>query len=128
MFLNKQSLLEEIALKTDIVELESGNVMVTELSAADYLNMGKLCATNDYEKEGNIKVDVEKWDAAIIAYCVIDPDTKERVFCNDDIDMLKKTSHKKITKILVKAKELNGLLGDEGKDLAPTESDLNSGE
>jgi hypothetical protein len=128
MFLTKEELLQELRLETDIVELESGDVMVSELSAPDYLSMGKLCAINDFEVEGTIKVDVEKWDAAVIAFCVVDPDTKKRLYSNDDIEMLMKTSNKKTSKILEAAKRLNGMLGDEGKDLTPTESDLNSGE
>jgi hypothetical protein len=128
MNLTRDLLLKELECKTELVKLSSGDVLVAEYSATDHMNLCRLCATNDYEKEGVIKLDIEKFNAGKIAFCVVDVKTKERIFTDDDIPFLMKSSAKISAILIEKINQINGLTSDLGNDLKPIESDSVSGE
>ena len=128
--LNKKELLGALALKRGIVKLPEGDVLITEMSANDYLEMCNLSKVEGQEpdEKGAIQLDMKKFNPAILVYCVVDEEGK-RIFDEDDMEFLAaKTAQGPFMKIVQKAKELNGLMGDEGNDLELTKIDSSDGE
>jgi hypothetical protein len=127
MILNREGFLKETELKKEIVSLENGDVIVSEMSAEDYLELCQLCKLDGSDKEGSYKLDVKKFNPGLVAFCVVD-EKGDRIFLNEDIPLLSKRSQKQFSKIILKAQQLNGLIGDEGNDSEPTQTGSNSGE
>ena len=131
MLATKNDLFEELQLSTEIVTLSSGKeIIVTEITAPDYMELCKFCAIGDMkspDEDGNIKLDISKFNGALLAYCVVD-DKGERVFDDSDIDQLINSANKPLMNIVGVAKRLNGLSGTEEKSLGSTEGDSSTGE
>lgn len=128
MNLTRDMLLQELECKKELVKLPTGDVLVSEYSAVDHMKLCKLCATNDYEKEGTIKIDIDKFNAGKMVYCLLDPETKDRLFTEEDIPLLMKSSSKRATILLDKINEINGLNADLGNESGPIENNEISGD
>lgn len=130
MVLNKKKLLSAMALKTKTVKLPEGGVIVSEITADDYLEICNLSADGGIESadaQGNIKLNMKKFNAALMAYCVVD-EKGDRIFDNEDIPLLIKSSQKSFAIIMAGCKEMNGLVGTEGNASEPTEGGSSTGE
>ena len=128
--LNKEELIKAMSVKTAEVKLPEGTVLVSEISANDYLDMCDLSKMEGEEPDesGVVQLDMKKFNPAILVYCVVDVDGN-RMFNKDDMEFLsEKVAQAPFMKLVQKAKELNGLMGDEGNDSEPTEPTSSDGE
>ena len=111
MALNREELLGELKLKTEVVTLDDGSeVIVSEIGATDYIN---LWTSEAYSTED--KVDMAKFTPALIAYSVVD-DQGRRLFSDEDILSLGRSANGPFFKIAQVAKKLNGLSGEPAKN------------
>lgn len=122
MVLNRESILEAAKLKTEVVELEEGSVIVSEISALDYNEICELSKKPDCDE-----VDMKKFTPTLLAFGIVN-ENGERVFSNEDIPLLAKLAQKPFMKIADGVKRLNGLIGDEAKNSEAIPGDLNNGE
>ena len=127
MFLDKDAFLEATELKKEIMNLGSGKIIVSEMTAENYLELCELCKLEGSESEGSYKLDVKKFNPGLVAFSVVDEEGN-RIFSNEDIPILAKRSQKQFSPIVLKAQKLNGLVGDEGNDSEPTQNGSSSGE
>lgn len=129
MILNKKQLLTELALKTAKVALGKGEVIVSEIGATDYMDLCLLCAIDPVAAESDpsqVKVDTKKFNAALIAYAVVDGNGA-RIFDDEDVPMLMKSSQEPFRKIIESAIRLNGLSGTEGNGSEATKGASSTG-
>lgn len=130
MILNKKQILAATALKTKTVPLPEGGVIVSEITADDYLEICTLAADGGIESadaQGNVKLDMKKFNAALMAYSIVDA-KGARIFDDSDIPLLIKRSQKSFSLIMKDIKELNGLTGTEGNASEPTKGGSSTGE
>lgn len=128
MALTREQLLDESVLETAVVQLPIGEVIVTEISAPDYIEICELSKKDGTDTvDGTMQIDMRKFDPALLAFGIIDVEGN-RVFSNDDIPLLAKRSMKKFEPALKKLKEMSGLLRDSGNESEPTLSGSISGE
>lgn len=113
--LNKAALMQVLEPKTEKVKLGKGEVIVSEIGAADYIRIWTDEAYQD--KDGN--TDMTKFTPALVAYCVVN-EKGERVFSDDDIPALARSSHGPFHEIARVARRLNGLAGGEVKNSKPS--------
>lgn len=128
--LNKEELMGAMSLKTAEVELPEGVVLVSEISAGKYLDMCDLSKLDGEEvgEDGTMQLDMKKFNPAILVYCVVDAEGN-RIFDENDMEFLStKAAQVPFMKLVQRAKELNGLIGDEGNDSEPTETPSSDGE
>lgn len=128
--LNKEELISAMSLKTAEVGLPEGTVLISEISANDYLDMCDLSKMEgvDADDNGVIQLDMKKFNPAVLVYCVVDAEGN-RIFDKGDMEFLSaKAAQGPFMKLVQKAKELNGLIGDEGNDSEPTELTSSDGE
>jgi len=111
MPLNKAEILNEMRLKTELVEISKGKeVIVSEIGAADYI---KLWTSTSGDKDGH--VDMAEFSPKLVAFCVVD-EKGERIFSEDDIPALIRSSNKVFEKLAEVARRLNGISGEEAKN------------
>ena len=94
--LDKKAIFGEMKLKTRIVPLKTGTVLISELPADKYLEMLETCSTVDKvnkDAEGNpkVEIDMKKFNPALVAYCVVD-ENGDRIFDDSDIELMAKSS------------------------------------
>lgn len=118
MLLNKNELLAMGALKTEVVTFNDKQVRVSEIAATDYSKIWKDCVlSDDLDKP---RIDVAKFNALLLVYCLVDEDGN-RIFADEDVDCFARYAQAPFSKMVIAAKKLNGLMGDEGNDSEPTE-------
>lgn len=117
--LNKAELLNEMRLKTEIVELDGGEVMVSEIGAADYI---RLWSENQLAGATDGSIDMAKFTPALVALSVVD-DKGNRIFSDDDVALLSRSSHGPFLKLAAAARKVNGLTGDAVKNSEPSPAD-----
>jgi len=134
MALDRSSLLNAMKLKTETVEIEGGEVIVSEIGAADYI---KLWSDPKNQKDTGEKVlkegkeeavmviDMAKFTPALIAYSVVD-DAGNRLFSDEDVTLLARSSQGIFLKIAEASRRINGLSGEETKNSSETEADSSS--
>ena len=128
MGLSRQELLDGSVLETAVVSLPIGEVIVTEISAPDYIEICELSKKDGTDVvDGSMQIDMRKFDPALLAFGIIDEEGN-RIFTNDDSPLLAKRSMKKFEPALKKLKEMSGLLRDSGNESEPTLSGSTSGE
>jgi len=120
---NKNSLLEAGKLKTETVDINSKGVIVTELTAMDYMDVLNSPLCNDAAGE---------WDGTIFmslltAHCIVD-DKGNRIYADADAASLRSMSTPIYNKIVAAVKRLNGLTGDETKNSEPSLTESGSSE
>ena len=131
MLATKNDLFEELKLSTETVTLSSGKeVIVSEITAPDYMELCNLCAIGDMQSpdaNGNIKLDIGKFNGTLLAYCVVN-NKGERIFDDSDIEKLINSANKPLMQIVDVAKRLNGLSGKEEKASELIEGGSSTGE
>ena len=100
MALDRTALLKAMHLKTETVEIEGGEVIVSEIGAADYIKLWSdpknQKATGekvikDGKEEDVMVIDMSKFTPALIAYSVVD-EAGERLFTDEDVAVLGRSS------------------------------------
>lgn len=129
MIRTKEDLLKDLELSIKTVTLKSGKqICVSEIGASDYMRMCELCASDDgADQNGNLKVDMRKFNAGIIAFSLVDP-LGNRLFEDSDIPLLENKARPLITEMADIAKRVNGLFSEEGNESEPTEGGSTTGE
>lgn len=111
MILNRTELLNELQLKTEVVELSEGKeVIVSEIGASDMID---LWEATEIKKDGS--VDVAQFGPLLVARAVVD-EAGERILTEDDVSTLVNSSRNIFDKILEAASRLNGVTGKEAKN------------
>jgi len=131
MALDRTALLKAMQLKTETVEIEGGEVIVSEIGAADYIKLWSdpknQKATGekvikDGKEEDVMVIDMSKFTPALIAYSVVD-EAGERLFTDEDVAVLGRSSQGIFLKLAEKARKMNGLSGNESKNSEPIVAD-----
>ncbi len=111
MALTRAELLNEMRLETEIVKISEGKeVIVSQIGAADYI---RLWTDPDSQTDGT--VDMAKFTPKLVAFCVVD-EKGEKLFKEEDIPLLARSSQVVFDKICEVARRLNGLVGEEEKN------------
>jgi hypothetical protein len=104
--MNKAEILEEMELKTETVKLGKGEMIVSEIGAADYI---RLWTKPDFRMDDDPdRVDMSKFTPALIAYSVVD-EKGNRLFTDEDIPNIASWPQGRFTEIAQIARRLNGL-------------------
>jgi hypothetical protein len=121
-------------LKTEVVEIEGGEVIVSEIGAADYIKLwsdpknqkdtGEK-VLKDGKEEPVLVIDMSKFTPALIAYSVVD-EAGNRLFSDADVDAVARSAQGIFLKIAEAARRINGLSGEEQKNSVETESESSS--
>lgn len=101
MILNKEQILSELKLRTEEVQLVSGSVLMSELSAADYFDLYASLS------EGG-EIDTVGFSQALVARCVVD-EQGQHLFDQSETELLHKGSFTVFEKLSAAARRLNGL-------------------
>lgn len=111
MFLNRADLLKTLEPKKETVEIDGGDVIITEIGASDLIG---LYSNEDFLNESGSLI-MNKFTPALVAKCVVD-EAGNRIFSDSDIPLLEKASATQFAKIAAVARRLNGLAGTETKN------------
>jgi len=114
--LNRDEILESGKLKTEVVELEKGSVIVSELSGDVYMEVCKLSRKEDLDE-----IDMQKFQPLLICAAIVD-ESGNRIFSKDDVEIIKGRSKDFYFKILSVANKLNGLSGSAEKNSDDSQS------
>jgi hypothetical protein len=105
MVLDREALLQAMELKTERVQIGDGEVIITEIGAADYIAL-----YSDPALQTDGAVDMAKFSPALVARSVID-EQGNRIFTDEDIAAIGKGSVSVFEKLAATARRLNGLSG-----------------
>ena len=129
--LNKLEILSEGSLKTEAVVLNSGEVIVSQIGGADYINLytdpknqkktGNKVLRNGIE-EDETELDMARFTPALIAYSVVD-EAGNRIFADDDIPAIARFATEKYLKLADACRKINGLSGEEVKNSEDSQND-----
>ena len=133
MVLDKKSFMDTVKLATEEVEIKEGKtVIVSEIGAQDYIKLWTQCSdeTGEIDEKGNkkTKINMTKFTPALVCYSIIDPETGDRMFADDEIHIIARLPQSDFTKIAEVANKLNGLAGDEKIVSTPIQEENNGGE
>jgi len=120
MVLDRSSLLNELRLKTELVKLDNGDVIMTELSGPDYMKLYTDPA-NRKMVDGVETMEMGRFQAALIVYGAVD-DKNQRIFKDEDIDAVMRGANGVFFKLAEAARKLNGMTGEEVKNSKETEA------
>lgn len=109
--LDKKSLLKALELKKETVVIEGGEVIVTEITATEYMDVYESPGAKNDKGE----FDGVKFSALLAARCIVDA-KGNRLFADEEADLLRNGSSSVFSKISAVVKRLNGLAGDEAKN------------
>lgn len=113
--LNREELFEEGALKTEVVTLKKGDVIVSQIGAADYITLWSDPKNQKKDETGKDIIDMARFTPALLAYSVVDA-SGNRLFTEADVDRLAKFAQEPFLKLADVARRLNGLSGEEVKN------------
>lgn len=102
--LGKAAILKAMALKKETVEVEDGQILLTEVSASEYMEV----FNSDAAKDDKGEFDGTRFTSLLATRCIVD-DEGNRVFADDDAETLRNGSTAIYTKIALAVKRLNGL-------------------
>lgn len=133
MAMNRNSILEAMKLKTETVMLGDETVIVSEIGASDYIKLWtdpkNQKVVGDQIVNGvtvpKTEVDMSRFTPALIAYAVVD-EAGNRVFGDDDIEVLARSSQGPFMKLAEVVRKLNGLTGEEVKNSEDSQLELPS--
>lgn len=109
MALDRNSLINLLALKKETVTLPEGEVIVSEIGAADYIRLW----TDPANQGEDGKADMAKFTPALVARCLVDANG-DRLFSDADAEMLGKSAIGPFNALAAAARRLNGLSGEAG--------------
>lgn len=124
MALDRSSLLAEMRLKTEVVKMEAGDVIMSELSGPDYMKL-YTDPLNKKTVDGVEVMEMGRFQAALIVYGAVD-DAGNRIFKDEDIDVVGRGSQTTFFRLAEAARKLNGMSGEELKNSNETESENSS--
>ena len=122
-FLSKKEILAAKNLKTETVEVPElgGQVMIREMTAADRDSW----EFEQLKKNGkSYSVNFENLRAKLIVRCVVDSETKLRMFSDSDAELLGNCSAASLDKLYEACQKLNKLSKDDVDDLVKNSVDL----
>jgi hypothetical protein len=114
--LSKSQILQAVDIKTSEVAVPEwgGDVLVREFSGADRdafeSSMVRINA------EGQRETDLSNMRAKLVAMCLVDHETGERMFSDAELALLGKKSAAALQRVFEVAQRLNGLSADDVKD------------
>lgn len=114
--MNREELLGALALKKETVAFQGGEVVVTELGAADIMKLWEDYPTTD---------GTANFTAALIAMCVLD-DEGQKVFSAADIPLLTNSAQGAFFELSKASRAVNGIGGEEAKNSEPSPADSSS--
>ena len=89
--LSKAAICKEGKLKTEVVPLKKGAVIVSEIGADAYMEvMGYSSDTATADNKDKVEVDMKKFNPCLVSYCIGD-ENGDRIFDDDDIPMIAAT-------------------------------------
>jgi len=111
MALDKAAILAELQLQTERIPFGAGEVIVSEISAPEYLDIynSPLSQNDAGEFDGT------KFTALLTARCIVDEEGK-RVFDDADADAIKSGASARYRKLVDAVNRINGLGGDTVKN------------
>ena len=124
MAFDRTTLLAAMKLKTEVVEIEGGEVIVSQIGAADYIKLWSDPSNQkdtgekvikDGVEEAVMVIDMTKFTPALVAYSVVD-EAGERLFTDEDVTLLARSSQAIFLKLAAVARKINGLSGEETKN------------
>lgn len=115
MALDKSAILAALKPQTEEVEIPGGTVIVSQISATDYINLW----TDPTMKGDGGEVDMAKFTPRLVAACVVD-EAGNRIFTDEEADLLGKGASKPFAILADAARRLNGLSGEETKNSEPS--------
>lgn len=124
MVLDRNGLLNNSRLKSELVKLDEGEVVITELSGPDYMKLYTDPA-NRKLVDGVETMEMGRFQAALIVYGAVD-EKNERIFKDEDIEAVMRMSNTVFFKLAEAARKVNGMTGDESKNSSETEADDSS--
>ena len=124
MVLDRNGLLNNSRLKSEIVKLDEGEVVITELSGPDYMKLYTDPA-NRKMVDGVEAMEMGRFQAALIVYGAVD-EKNERIFKDEDIEAVMRMSNTVFFKLAEAARKVNGMTGSEEKNSEETEADDSS--
>jgi hypothetical protein len=136
MVLTKEEFLQEGALKTEVVTLEKGDVIVSQVGGADYIKLwsdpknqkatGVKLLVNGVETDEMV-IDMSRFTPALMTYAIVNGDGT-RMFADEDIELVARLASGPFLKVSQAARKLNGLTGEEAKNSEATLTEETSGE
>lgn len=102
--LDKAGILSAGKLKSEVVKLKSGDVIVSQITATEYMEVYGSEAVKDDKGE----FDGNKLTAVLAARCIVDAKGK-RIFADTDADALRGMSAPIYTDIIMAVKRMTGL-------------------
>jgi hypothetical protein len=106
--LTRDQMFEEGALQTERVLLKKGEVIVSQIGAADYINLWSDPKNQKKDVDGKEVINMSRFTPALIAYSVVD-ESGNRIFTEADIERLAKFAQEPFLKLAEVARRLNGL-------------------
>lgn len=111
MILDRAALDKELKLKTEEVPVGSGKVLVTEVTALEYMEV----YDSEAAKNDKGEFDGSKFAAALAVRCIVDKNGK-RLYSDDEAGVLRNGSSAIYTKLVLAVKRLNGLGAEPAKN------------
>ena len=122
--LTKEELMGELKLKSETVEIGSGVVTVSEISATDYITLWTECSveTGETDDKGNAitTINMSKFVPRLVAFSVTD-EAGNRMFNDEEVAVFERAAQGPFSKIAEVAKRLNGMGGE--KNVEPSIQD-----
>lgn len=111
MVLDKAALLAEMELQTEIVKLKTGNVIVKELSAVDYMEAFESPLSQDAQGEYS----AVRFTALMVVRSAVD-EAGDRIMADDDAEAFRNGGGSVFRKIAAAVNRVNGTTGEEAKN------------
>ncbi len=108
MALDKSAILKAMALKSETVTIDGGEVLLQEVTATEYMEV----YNSDAAKNDKGEFDGTKFTSLLATRCIIDKKGK-RVFEDSDAELLRNGSTAVYTKLAMAVKRLCGLGAEE---------------
>ncbi len=108
MVLSKADLLNELKLQSEEVQLSSGTVIVHEITGSEYID----AYNSELSKDEKGEFDGTRFVALLATRCLKDEDGN-RMFSDDEADLLRNGSKSSYLKIVKAVKRLNEPGGDD---------------
>lgn len=107
MSMNRESILEAMKLKTEIVEINGSTVIVSEIGAADLFQTWEDKTLKRKNEKGEEEPDTVKFMSKIVVLSVVD-EFGNKLFTDNDMPIISNWPRRNIEKIANKAQELSG--------------------
>lgn len=121
--LNRTEIFEEGALKTEVINLTKGDVIVSQIGGGDFITLWSNPKYQKKDENDKDVIDMSRFTPALIAYSVVD-EGGEKIFTEADIEKLAKFNQDVFLKLAKAAQRLNGITGEEVKNSDDSQPEL----